>query len=225
MNYYLDCEFIEDFHKPFFGKKRHFIDLISIGVVSEDNRNYYAISNEYRYKDASVWVKENVIKPMYIDTVHGDSRNRYNTSNFQKHFGLDNEQIKSDLLKFFGCYRDVAFWRAPEGIKVYGYYSSYDLVLFCSLFGRMIDLPKGFPMYCIDLMQMLYHKLANYSHADAMQSGLKQAVGLEILRTPQQYRLEWVKKYCPGYPKQKNEHNALADARWNKALHEFIIKL
>lgn len=25
-----------------------------------------------------------------------------------------------------------------------------------------------------------------------------------------------------GYPKQENEHNAVADARWNKRLHEFI---
>ena len=25
------------------------------------------------------------------------------------------------------------------------------------------------------------------------------------------------------YPKQTNEHNALADAKWNKKLHEFII--
>ena len=26
----------------------------------------------------------------------------------------------------------------------------------------------------------------------------------------------------PDYPKQENEHNALADARWNKKLHEFL---
>jgi hypothetical protein len=28
-----------------------------------------------------------------------------------------------------------------------------------------------------------------------------------------------------NYPKQINEHNAIADARWNKELHEFIQSL
>lgn len=27
------------------------------------------------------------------------------------------------------------------------------------------------------------------------------------------------------YPKQENEHNALADALWNQQLHEFLNKL
>lgn len=32
MKYFLDTEFIEGFHKPLFGKRRHFIDLISIAI-------------------------------------------------------------------------------------------------------------------------------------------------------------------------------------------------
>lgn len=28
-----------------------------------------------------------------------------------------------------------------------------------------------------------------------------------------------------GYPKQENNHNALADARWNKKLYEFLNNL
>lgn len=65
MNYYFDCEFIEGFHKPLFGKRRHHIDLISIGIVCEDGRRYYAISKEYNFNDASDWVKENVIIQIY----------------------------------------------------------------------------------------------------------------------------------------------------------------
>lgn len=41
MKYFLDTEFHEGFNKPLFGKNRHFIDLISIGIVSSDNRKYY----------------------------------------------------------------------------------------------------------------------------------------------------------------------------------------
>ena len=38
---------------------------------------------------------------------------------------------------------------------MYGYYSAYDHVVFSWLFGKMIDLPEGFPMYTIDLKQTL----------------------------------------------------------------------
>ena len=42
-----------------------------------------------------------------------------------------------------------------DKIEFYGYYADYDWVVFCWIFGRMIDLPKGFPMYCKDLKQMM----------------------------------------------------------------------
>ena len=52
MKYYLDTEFIE---------YPCTIDLISIGIVSEDNRRLYLISNEFDESKASDWVKTNVI--------------------------------------------------------------------------------------------------------------------------------------------------------------------
>ena len=82
MKYFFDTEFIEGFRKPLFGKRRHFIDLISIGIVAEDGREYYAISNEYDYKDADEWVIKNVLTPAYISAVHGDNRNRLSVKNF-----------------------------------------------------------------------------------------------------------------------------------------------
>jgi hypothetical protein len=199
MKYYIDTEFIESFYKPLLGKRRHFIDLISIGIVAEDGRGYHAISNEYNYYDASDWVKENVIDCLYIDTVHGDARNHLKTSNFQSRFGKSNKMIANDIWRF--CMEGET--RQPMGIgnpyepvvEFYGYYADYDWVLFCSLFGTMIDLPKGFPMYCIDLKQTLDELQLNFT------SDLKQH---------------------QRYPKQINEHNALSDAKWNKALHNFL---
>lgn len=206
MKYFLDTEFIEGFNKPMFGKKRHFIDLISIGIYREDGKSLYLISNEYNYDDASQWVKENVIAPMYVKSVSGDVRNGLSSYNFHKHTGLSNSAIRLAILEFFGCWRDVHFWRAPEGIEVYGYYADYDWVLFCSLFGRMIDLPKGFPMYCRDLKQTF----DNY----AMSFGWSERIGLD----------EMIKKLKENidYPKQTNEHNALADAKWNYGLYKFL---
>lgn len=195
MKYFLDTEFIEGFHKPLFGKQRHFIDLISIGIVAEDGRQYYAISNEFNYSDASDWVKENVIKPLYISTVHGDQRNNFTVANFHKHYGLSNGNIAEGIKHF--CDPSLFLHNIAEPkLKFYGYYADYDWVLFCSLFGRMIDLPKSFPMYCRDLKQM-FDETYPSSQDD-------------------------IKKH-PDYPQQNNQHNALDDARWNKKLYKFII--
>ena len=40
---------------------------------------------------------------------------------------------------------------------VWGYFADYDWVLFSQLFGRMIDLPKGYPLFCMDLKQLAVH--------------------------------------------------------------------
>ncbi len=210
MKYFIDTEFIEGFHKPLFGKRRHFIDLISIGIVAEDGRTYYAISSEYDYKDADPWVRENVILPAYIHTVHGDARNVTDSTNFHKQFGKPIKQITADILRFvfsdawrefnftnnqpeFYQYASTVGFATDKPIEFYAYYADYDWVLFCSLFGRMIDLPKGFPMYCHDLKQMMDER------------GLTK---------------EWKQL---NHPDPKNEHNALADAIWNKGLYEKII--
>lgn len=155
MKYFLDTEFIEGFHKPLFGKRRHYIDLISIGIVSEDNRAFEAISNEYKYKDASQWVQENVIIPLYTSKVHGDMRNSLSSDTFHLHLGSDNKSIAQEILSFISPLTPIEF---------YGDYSDYDWVLFCSLFGTMMDLPKAFPMYCHDLKQMMDERGVDSSH-------------------------------------------------------------
>lgn len=193
--FFLDTEFIEGFHKPLFGKKRHFIDLVSIGIVRDDGKELYMVSSDYNFFKASPWVVDNVIAPIYRQEIHGDARNHYTIDNFHKYYGAPNESIKKAILKFFGCWRDQHFWRAPEDIQVYGYYSDYDWVLFCSLFGKMIDLPKGFPMYCRDL---------------------KQSFDEAQLRTPLD-----LKSHC-DYPIQKKCHDALSDARWDHELYNFL---
>ena len=196
MKYFFDTEFIEGFRKPLFGKRSHFIDLISIGIVAEDGRTYYAISNEYNYNDADDWVKENVITPMYTQEISGDRRNHIDAEHFHKCIpnGKSNKQIAEEIKHF--CHPELFLHNTTEPtLEFYGYYADYDWVLLCSLFGRMIDLPKYFPMYCKDLKQ--YFDDVQYT---------------------QKYDL----KQQPNYPKQQDEHNALADAKWNVKLFEFV---
>lgn len=215
MKYFIDTEFIEGFKKPLFGKKRHFIDLISIGIVAEDGREFYAVSKEFNPRDADKWVTDNVLTPLelefyknesaYAKTYHSES---LILKNFLKWRGKSNKQIANAILtfihpetfkKFKGSEQEF-YSRAKEygwgeKIEFYGYYADYDWVLFCSLFGRMVDLPKDFPMHCIDLKQSFDDAFPIY------QKDIKE---------------------CIDYPKQTNEHNALADAKWNKELYHFI---
>lgn len=73
----------------------------------------------------------------------------------------------------------------------------------------MIDLPDGFPMYCIDLKQELNRIVSNYYDRVG-------AIKKDFNST-----LEDIKSF-DSYPKQTNEHNALSDARWNKEFYNFL---
>lgn len=199
MKYFIDFEFIEGFHKPMFGKRRHFIDLISVGICSLDGRQYHAISSEYNYRDASQWVKENVIIPLYTQTVHGDRRNVTDADTFHKEFGYPNSHIAAKLLEFIYEREEVDYHigilgnkkaeRVNSNIELIGYYSAYDHVLLCSLFGTMMDLPKGFPMYTTDLIQ----KVSQFASDPD----------------------RWIEK---NVQPAENEHNALSDAKWTRDL-------
>ncbi len=52
MKYFYDCEFLEGTQKTWTGVSLPTIDLISIGIVSEDDRKYYAISKDFNLKEA-----------------------------------------------------------------------------------------------------------------------------------------------------------------------------
>lgn len=226
MKYFLDTEFIEGFNKPFLGKRRHFIDLISIGIYCEDGREYYAVSNEFNPKDADNWVRENVLRKIELDFYRQEStyaKTYHHTSlvlkNFLKWKGRSNKEIANEIFQFICPYQKASEYAGVGSIdsgaegylktnppEFYGYYSDYDWVLFCSIFGRMIDLPKGFPMYCKDLKQMLDEKAESMT----ILPELTHKSNLEILKVHKEY------------PKQKNEHNALQDAKWNYELYRFI---
>ena len=226
--YFIDTEFIEGFHKPLFGKKRHFIDLISIGIICEDGRTYYAVSNEFNPKDADKWVKDNVISklPERVNLIDPSVSPRL------KHEALawrSNTQIKKDLLEFFGyAYQEDDFGSSclcasDHDIQIYAYYADYDWVVFCSIFGRMIDLPFEMPMYCRDIKQM-FDEAANkkdWHYGRDIWANRKGELQEKDRPATLREKIEKLKSHH-DYPCQKDEHNALDDARWNMRLHKFI---
>lgn len=57
-------------------------------------------------------------------------------------------------MSFDGIRRGVLNFVGDCKPEFWGYYSDYDWVAFCQIFGTMMDLPKGWPMYCRDLKQL-----------------------------------------------------------------------
>ena len=123
MRHWFDTEFIED------GRT---IDLISIGVVAEDGREFYAISTEFDPSRAGDWIRAHVLCHL-PDAADPEADGLFRTR----------AQIRNDLLRFIGRDR-------PE---YWAFYADYDWVALCQLFGRMTDLPRAWPRYCMDIKQ------------------------------------------------------------------------
>ena len=126
--YFFDTEFIED------GKT---IELLSIGIVAEDGREFYAEAGWTDKSKAHPWVVKNVLPHLgNCIPCHSPKEMRGYVANFLRPSG---EQPKPEL---------------------WAYYCSYDWVVLCQLWGKMIDLPDWMPMYCNDL-KMLLRQIGN----------------------------------------------------------------
>jgi hypothetical protein len=139
MRYFYDTEFIED------GKT---IDLISIGVVSDDGREYYAQNEECKFRRADEWVKENVLTHLhYFDAKRFKARIGQYEAPGAYSVWRNRVRMADELIAF--C--DPEKYGKPE---LWGYYSAYDHVVLCQIFGKMVFLPKGWPMYTRDIKQL-----------------------------------------------------------------------
>lgn len=125
--YFLDTEFVE---APFH------LDPISVALVCEDGREFYAINSECDHTRADPWVVKHVLAKL---PPRSDPR------------WMTKVEIAARLRAFV-----ASGIGAPE---FWGYFADYDWVLFCWLLGgRMIDLPAGWPMFCMDLKQVMVER-------------------------------------------------------------------
>ncbi len=250
--YFLDTEFIEGTQEGLFGSTKPTIDLISIGIVDENGREFYAISKDFNLKEAwnrfdlleantsknhnqydikVYWIRDNVLKPIFvelyrksvfeylgqegtlfnIDDEHKFNKNVDTLFTYKKlaelidKYGERNIDIANGICAFI--YGDDCGVSGMSAIEMatkyeisdktkepifYGWYSAYDHVAMCWLYGKMINLPTGFPMYTRDLKQIVDEN--------------------ELSK-------EWVKKYCPD---PIGAHNSLIDSKWNLKLYNTL---
>jgi hypothetical protein len=121
MRYFYDCEFIED------GRT---IELVSLGMVDEGGREFYAVSTEFDPSRAIDWVRRNVLDKL---PPPADPAWR------------DRATIRRDLLAFL--------LEPGEPIELWAWMASYDHVALAQLWGDMRALPREVPRFTHELRQ------------------------------------------------------------------------
>jgi len=125
--FFYDTEFVEGVLPDGTG----FIDLISIAFVPlDDGPTLYLVSKDFNAVRASDWVQENVF-PHLLPYSERMSR----------------EEMKQAVLDYLKPSRE-------DPVQLWAWYADYDHVALAQLFGAMVNLPKGMPMYTMDLKQL-----------------------------------------------------------------------
>lgn len=133
---YYDTEFVDT------GRE---ILPISIGMVKEDGEELYLVNDDPVVIETAVkdeWLRENVV-PYLPVLVSGDQIFWDNNHPDFPAVG-HRERLMKEVRRF------VLTTPKPE---LWAWYGSYDHVFIAQLFGRMHDLPEGFPMCTFDLKQ------------------------------------------------------------------------
>ncbi|MFF4777518.1 3'-5' exoribonuclease domain-containing protein [Microtetraspora fusca] len=191
MRIYHDWEFIED------GRT---VDPISVGMVAEDGREYYAVFSDAPWERVHKheWLMTNVwphlplveFAPEKFDpaALHDPlGRHLIMAPPFVGRLDLTDPVVKpgwvirNEVRQFITSTADAEMW---------GWYSAYDHVVLAQMFGPMAALPSDIPKWTNDVRQ-------------------------EVARLG-----------GPRLPERDGvAHHALADARHIKAMHEFVLGL
>lgn len=119
--YFYDCEFIED------GRT---IELVSIGVIAQDGREFYAVSTEFDPARASAWVRGRVLDKL---PPPADRAWRSRVA------------IREEL---------YAFLTAPGlPVELWAWFAAYDHVVLAQLWGSMPELPRDVPRLTREIRQ------------------------------------------------------------------------
>ena len=130
--YFYDCEFLED------GRT---IELISIGIAAEDGRELYLVNYDAPWDRilGHEWLMTNVVPYLPVRL------NGHTLVPEKDNLQMPTKPIIAQRVQRFLTERGPA--------ELWANWGAYDHVALCQLWGRMIDLPSGIPMFTHDLQQ------------------------------------------------------------------------
>jgi hypothetical protein len=180
--------------------------LISIGIVSDDGRTFYAELNDYDQSQVDDWLKMHVIDNLLYDAPLEGEEEHYSATrsrtniipndlylNYSVAMRCDKKTLKEELLRWLSQFK--------PGIHVWSDCLSYDWVLFNDIFGHAIfDFPKNLYYIPFDICTFMLIK------------GVDPDVDREEFS-------------CVKPSGMMTKHNALFDALVIKACYGRLIKL
>jgi hypothetical protein len=143
--------------------------LISLGIISDNDRTFYAEFSDYDDMQCDEWIKDNVIKNLLLKDFTKDSV----ISGYKDLQVYGTKKFVADELKK---------WLAQfDSIQIVSDVCHYDFVLFIDLFGGAFDLPKNISPYCHDINQDIA-KMFGISDKEAFDKSREDIV--QLLGTP-----------------------------------------
>lgn len=185
MNIYFDTEFT-GLHKD--------TTLISIGLVDEDNRLFYAEFTDYNRDQVDDWIRKNVIDNLQLPDKSQHTVFTHNSNN-EWFICSDRATISSALNSWLSSYENITFISDV---------CNYDSVLLTDLItngGTALDMPKKISPVVYDI---------NYDIARHYKVSIAEAFDMSREDIIANFNIDGIK------------HNALYDAKVIKTIYNYI---
>lgn len=168
--------------------------LISIGMIDENKRSFYAEFIDYDETQCNDWIKENVINYLRRKGTHNLYMEAYDRINKETSIVGTKNQIKKKLEDWLSIYDEV---------ELVSDVCHYDMVLFIDLFGTAFDLPRCINPACHDINQDIarYYEFSEKEAFDFSREELLQNNAITI---------------------EGDKHNSMYDAKVIKKIYEII---
>ena len=173
-------------------------DLISIALVAEDSRYFYAEFNDYDEDKIDEWLSDNIIANLKFNGVNYS----YNRTNHNSNVPVNNscsvrmkgnkQTVTHELKMWLDQFDDVEIWSDCL---------AYDWVLFCELFGGAFKVPSNVYYIPFDICTLF------------------KDMGID----PDISREDFAGDYILGDLPVAEKHNALWDAFVIKACYEGLV--
>ena len=166
--------------------------LISIGLISEDGRAFYAELTDYDEKQCDDWIEKNVLDHLYTRYPRNVEEAPYIPN---LHVGTKNEIAKALHIWF----------KQFDMVELVSDVCHYDMVLLIDMFGHAFNLPSNVGAICYDINQ----DIARYY-------GISQSEAFDKSREKILYS-KYKENSIDG-----DKHNALYDAKVIRELYQIL---
>lgn len=174
--------------------------LISLGMIAEDGRTFYAEFLDYDNLQVDDWIRDNVIANLKYKTCIENWCNK-NPENFEC-VGYS-YKIRQWLREWLEVY---------ETVELVSDCCHYDMVLFIDIFGNAFDIPKQVNPVCHDINQDIakYFKISETDAFDLSREAIIETAADSIESTNEVIKIEG------------DKHNSLYDAKVIREIYKIV---